>query len=102
MPRVSLRSPSGSGQRSTIGAVGMTSPFGLRATWADIDLPPLLASTYVTEGGGEAIYRAMGFPLTTSAATVQRLMKIEQERNRRQREVAMQANLSALRLASAT
>ena len=80
----------------------MTSPFGWRATWADIDLPPLLASTYVTEDGGEAIYRAMGFPLTTSAATVQRLMKIEQERNRRQREVAMQANLSALRLASAT
>jgi len=40
----------------------------------------------------------MEFPLTTSAATVQRLMKIELERNRRQREVAMQANLSALRL----
>ena len=47
---------------------------------------------------GEAIYRDMEFPLTTSAATVQRLMKIELERNRRQREVAMQANLSALRL----
>jgi len=58
----------------------------------------LLASNYVTEDGGEAIYQDMEFPLTTSAATVQRLMKIELERNRRQREVAMQANLSALRL----
>ena len=40
----------------------------------------------------------MEFPLTTSAATAQRLMKIELERHRRQREMAMQANLSALRL----
>ncbi|WPB83652.1 phage tail protein [Sediminicoccus rosea] len=68
------------------------------AAWQPTDAPPLLASNYVTEDGGEAIYRDMEFPLTTSAATVQRLMKIELERNRRQREVAMQANLSALRL----
>jgi hypothetical protein len=46
----------------------------------------------------EAIYRDMEFPLTTSTSTVQRLMKIELERKRRQREVATQANLSALRL----
>jgi len=68
------------------------------AAWQPTDAPPLLASNYVTEDGGEEICRDMEFPLTTSAATVQRLMKIELERNRRQREVAMQANLSALRL----
>ncbi|MFO0161248.1 MAG: phage tail protein, partial [Alphaproteobacteria bacterium] len=50
------------------------------------------------EDGGEAIYRSMEFPLTTSVATVQRIMKAELERNRRQREVAFPANLSALRL----
>ncbi len=68
------------------------------AAWQPTDAPPLLASNYVTEDGGEAIYRDMEFPLTTSAATVQRLMKIELERNRRQREVSMQGNLSLLRL----
>ncbi|MBS7789419.1 hypothetical protein KTR66_05405 [Roseococcus sp. SDR] len=66
--------------------------------WQPTDAPPLLASNYVTEDGGEAIYRDLDFPLTTSAATVQRLMKVELERNRRQRAVVVQANLSALRL----
>jgi hypothetical protein len=56
------------------------------------------AANYVAEDGGEAIYRSMEFPLTTSVATVQRIMKAELERNRRQREVAFPANLSALRL----
>jgi len=58
----------------------------------------VLAANYVAEDGGEAIYRSMEFPLTTSVATVQRIMKAELERNRRQREVAFPANLSALRL----
>jgi hypothetical protein len=66
--------------------------------WQPTDAPPLLAANYVIEDGGEVIYRDMEFPLTTSAATVQRLMKIELERNRRQRAVAFPANLSALRL----
>ena len=44
------------------------------------------------------IYRDLEFPLTTSVSTVQRLMKVELERNRRQRTVAFPANLSALRL----
>ncbi|MCO6418454.1 hypothetical protein JYK14_20130, partial [Siccirubricoccus sp. KC 17139] len=52
------------------------------------DAPPLLVSNYVAEDGGEAIYRDMEFPLTTSVSTVQRIMKAELERNRRQREVA--------------
>lgn len=66
--------------------------------WQPTDAPPLLAANYVAEDGGEAIYRSMEFPLTTSVATVQRIMKAELERNRRQREVAFPANLSALRL----
>ena len=68
------------------------------ANWQPTDAPPLLASNYVAEDGGEAIYRDMEFPLTTSVSTVQRIMKAELERNRRQREVAFPANLSALRL----
>lgn len=66
--------------------------------WQPTDAPPLLASNYVAEDGGEAMWRDMEFPLTTSASTVQRMMKAELERNRRQREVAFAANLSALRL----
>ena len=65
--------------------------------WQPTDAPPLLAANYVTEDNGEAIYRDFEFPLTTSPSTVQRLMKIELEKNRRQREVGCQANLSALR-----
>ena len=70
----------------------------LAKNWQPTDAPPLLASNYVTEDGGEQIYRDLEFPLTTSVATVQRLMKAELERIRRQREVAFPANLSALRL----
>ena len=66
--------------------------------WQPTDAPPLLASNYVTEDGGEQIYRDLDFPLTTSPSTVQRLMKVELERNRRQRAVSVQLNLSALRL----
>ena len=66
--------------------------------WQPTDAPLLLAANYVAEDGGEAIYHSMEFLLTTSVATVQRIMKAELERNRRQREVAFPANLSALRL----
>ncbi|MGK7865223.1 phage tail protein [Falsiroseomonas sp. E2-1-a4] len=66
--------------------------------WQPTDAPPLLAANYVAEDGGEQIFRDLEFPLTTSVATVQRLMKAELERVRRQREVAFPANLSALRL----
>lgn len=66
--------------------------------WQPTDAPPLLASNYVAEDGGEAIFRDLEFPLTTSVSTVQRLMKIELERNRRQRSVLFPARLSALRL----
>jgi hypothetical protein len=66
--------------------------------WQPTDAPPLLATNYVTEDGGEVIYRDLDFPLVTSASTVQRLMKIELERNRRQRSVTAELNLSALRV----
>ncbi|HEV7264109.1 MAG TPA: phage tail protein, partial [Falsiroseomonas sp.] len=66
--------------------------------WQPTDAPPLLASNYVAEDGGEQIYRDLEFPLTTSAATAQRLMKVELERNRRQRSVVAELNLSALRV----
>ncbi|MFO0188422.1 MAG: hypothetical protein ACK55J_17585, partial [Alphaproteobacteria bacterium] len=42
--------------------------------WQPTDAPPLLAANYVAEDGGEAIYRSMECPLTTSVATVQRIM----------------------------
>jgi len=67
-------------------------------SWQPTDAPPLLASNYVAEDGGEAIYRDLEFPLTTSAATAQRLMKVELERNRRQRGVVAELNLAALRV----
>jgi len=58
--------------------------------------PPLPASNDVTEDVGEAIVRGMEFPLTTSALSAQRRTRTEMERNRRLREVAMQASLLAL------
>ncbi|MCX7685744.1 MAG: phage tail protein, partial [Acetobacteraceae bacterium] len=66
--------------------------------WQPTDAPPLLAANYVAEDGGEQIYRDLDFPLTTSPSMVQRLMKVELERNRRQRAVSVQLNFSALRL----
>jgi hypothetical protein len=66
--------------------------------WQPTDAPPLLASNYLAEDGGEAIYRDLDLPLTSSPAMAQRLMKIELERNRRQRLVVAEMNLSALRL----
>jgi len=47
------------------------------ANWQPTDAPPLLASNYVAQDGGEMIYRDLEFPLTTSVSTVQRLMKLE-------------------------
>ena len=70
------------------------------ANWQPTDAPPLLAANYVAQDGGEAIYTGVEFPLTTSGPTVQRLMRIALERNRRQRSVSFQAKLSALRLRS--
>ena len=55
--------------------------------------PPPFAGNDVAEDGGEAIGRHMKFRLTTSAATVQRLMNFEMKLNRRQREVVMRASL---------
>jgi hypothetical protein len=66
--------------------------------WQPTDAPPLLATNYVNEDGGEVIYRDLDFPLVTSSSTVQRLMKIELEHNRRQRSVTAELNLSALRV----
>jgi len=68
------------------------------ANWQPTDAPPLLASNHVAEDGGEAIYTDLEVPLTTSVFTVQRLMKVALERNRRQRTVVFPAKLSALRL----
>ncbi|MCQ4163065.1 phage tail protein, partial [Roseomonas sp. GC11] len=66
------------------------------ANWQTTDAPPLLASNYVAEDGGERFYEDLEFPLTTSATTVQRLMKVALEANRRQRTVSFPAKYSAL------
>lgn len=106
LPAATLRSDDLRGDVTIVGARPRRDIFnGVRAVyvdpaknWQPTDAPPLLASNYVVEDGGETIFRDLEFPLTTSVSTVQRLMKIELERNRRQRSVVFPANLSALRL----
>jgi len=69
------------------------------ASWQPVDAPPLLNPAYVAEDRGEELYKDLRFPFTTDTATVQRLMKIDLERNRRQRVVQFPAKLTALRIA---
>ncbi|GIX10382.1 phage tail protein [Elioraea sp.] len=106
LPAATLRSDDLRGDVTVIGARPRRDLFnGVRAVyvdpaknWQPTDAPPLLAANSVAEDGGEAIFRDLEFPLTTSVSTVQRLMKIELERNRRQRSAVFPARLSALRL----
>ena len=62
------------------------------------DYPPITNSTYLTEDGSEELARELDLPFTQSAATAQRLAKIELERTRQQITVEFPAMLGAYRL----
>jgi hypothetical protein len=69
-----------------------------RADWQPVDAPPLRDAGFLAEDGGVEQDSSLEMPFTTSPATVQRLMAIALERNRRQRSVRFPAKLSALAL----
>ncbi len=66
--------------------------------WVPDDFPAYVSPTYVAEDGGEVTYSDITLPFTISAATAQRLAKIELERQRRQMTVAFAGKLGAWRV----
>lgn len=66
--------------------------------WQPSDFPAVTNSTYLTEDQEERIWKELDLPFTTSAATAQRIAKIELERIRQQITVELQCKLSAYRL----
>lgn len=65
--------------------------------WQPSDFPPVTNSTYETEDG-ERLWKDVDFPFTTSAATAQRLGKLDLETARLQKTVRVRMNLKALQV----
>jgi hypothetical protein len=65
--------------------------------WQPADYPPVKNATYLAEDG-ERIWREMDLPFTTSAATAQRLAKIELEQARQDITLTLPLKLSGLRV----
>lgn len=63
--------------------------------WQQDDFPAYASEAYRAEDGGEQVWRDISLPFTISAATAQRLAKIELERARRQQTVKVSGKLSA-------
>ena len=63
--------------------------------WQPDDFPTYASNVYLSEDGGERIWRDIALPFTISAAAAQRLAKVELERARRQMSVKLDGKLSA-------
>lgn len=66
--------------------------------WQASDFPPVTSATYVSDDGGERLWRDIDLPFTTSAATAQRIARIELRKARQQISVQLAAKLTAYRL----
>jgi type II secretory pathway pseudopilin PulG len=66
--------------------------------WQPTDYPPVTSATYYAADQNEWIWMDLPQPMTTSAATAQRLAKIAMERSRRQIVVQLPAKLTALKV----
>jgi hypothetical protein len=66
--------------------------------WQASDFPPVTSATYVSDDGGEKLWRDIDLPFTTSAATAQRIARIELRKARQQISVQLAAKLTAYRL----
>src|SRR5690606_478521 len=64
--------------------------------WQPTDFPPFQNADYVEEDGGDELWRDVSWDFTTSAATAQRLAKIELERNRRGKTIRFPAKITVL------
>lgn len=68
--------------------------------WQPDDFPAYASDAYLTEDGGEQVWRDIALPFTISAAMAQRLAKIALERARRQMSVRFAGKLKAWRVAA--
>lgn len=66
--------------------------------WQAADYPPVTNATYLAEDQNEPLWRELDLPFTASAATAQRLAKIELERVRQQITVTWPGKLTCYRL----
>lgn len=66
--------------------------------WQASDFPAIDNATYLSEDQGERIWRELDLPYTTSAATSQRIAKLELERVRQQISVDWPGKLGCYRL----
>lgn len=67
-------------------------------SWQATDFPPVTNATYLAEDGGERSWRELDLPFTKSAATGQRISKIELERIRQQISVEWPGKFNCYRL----
>lgn len=67
--------------------------------WMPSDFPPIKNDTYKTQDGGVRRWKDTSLPFTISAATAQRLSKIDLERGRQQIVVTTVLRLDAFKLA---
>lgn len=65
--------------------------------WQPSDFPPYTDATFETEDG-ERLWKDVDFPFTTSAATAQRLAKLDLLTARQQKTVRVRMNLKALQV----
>lgn len=66
--------------------------------WQAADFPAVASSAFLAEDGGQRLWRDIDLPFTTSAATAQRIAKIELLRTRQQITVTLDCKLSAYRV----
>lgn len=66
--------------------------------WQSTDFPPITNATYLAEDEGERSWRELDLPFTKSAATAQRIAKIELEKVRQQIGVDWPGKFNAYRL----
>lgn len=66
--------------------------------WQPTDFPSVTNATYLGQDQNDRIWKDVAFYFTTSAATAQRLAKIELERARQQITTVWPCNLAAMRL----
>lgn len=67
--------------------------------WQPTDFPPVDNSTYVTQDGGEAIWRDIELPFTDHYIRAQRIAKIHLEKSRQSAAVELPCNLKAFQVA---
>jgi hypothetical protein len=63
--------------------------------WQPTDFPSYSSATFVSEDNSETVYRDISLPYTTSAATAQRLAKIELYKAREQLSMTLPCKLTA-------